>query len=273
MVCLALAFLLVPGVVAAHAGVYDDVEARFPVGDSVSVPFELHQLVLHFAPGAVAALHRHGGPGYITMLEGELTLIADGERHAYRAGDSFVEVPEGVYEGWNGTDEYASLIVTYIVPEGHDVTTYIQGQASAAPDGPAPETVIHSVFLVQDAPNPYQVIHYIEVYEPDEWSTLHDERGLSFVTVVDGRLTARDGQGGEMVHQSGGTLRQTAGPGSTLGNSGSGQVTVAATLLVPASESSEIWSRPRQIGLLAAAGALGIAFGALMLRRSGSVAA
>jgi quercetin dioxygenase-like cupin family protein len=52
-------------------------------------------LVLEFPPGAGVPMHHHGGNGYITMLDGELMLTANGVTTTYHAGDSFVEYPDG----------------------------------------------------------------------------------------------------------------------------------------------------------------------------------
>lgn len=263
---LAVLFML-PALTAAQQG---DVEARFDETVEVEAPFEAHQIVLDFVPGTVAALHQHGGPGYITMLQGELTLMADDEEHVYQAGDSFIEVPESLYEGWNGTDELANLIVTYIVPEGHDVTTYVQSDSGRT--GPAPQPVVQSLFPVADPPDDYQVVHMILDLAPDEWATIHDERGRTLITVVNGEMTAEATDGTQTAYQTGDTLTEGEGPGHRLGNTGTEPVTVAATLLVP-DGAEAVWTRSRQVGALAVAGAIGLAGGAFMMQRRGRKAA
>ena len=258
---------MLPALAAAQQG---DVEAHFDETVPVEAPMEAHQIVLDFVPGTVAALHRHGGPGYITMLQGELTLRADDEEHVYRAGDSFVEVPESLYEAWNGTDEVANLIVTYIVPEGHDVTSYVQSDSGRT--GPAPQPVVQSVFPIADPPDDYQVTHMILNLDPEEWISIHDERGRSLITVVSGEMTAEAADGTQTTYQTGDTLSEGEGPGHRLGNTGTEPVTVAATLLVPEGADA-VWTRSRQISALVAAGAVGLAGGAFMLQRRARKAA
>lgn len=252
--------LVLPAAVAAQT----EIEERFETTVPVDAPFELHQLVLDFVPGTVAPLHRHGGPGYITMLEGELTLLTDGDENVYRAGESFVEVPESLYEGWNATDNLASLIVTYIVPEGHDVTTYVDSDSTRS--GPAPQPVTQATFTEDDPPAGYQVVHYVMELVPEEWVSFHDERGRTYITVIEGALTIEDADGARTTLQPSDTLTEGEGPGHRLGNTGDEPVWLAATLLVP-EEAESFWRRSRQVGVIIAAGALGLAGGAILLRR------
>lgn len=249
-------------VVAQTADVVMDGEAVFATDDAVQVPFDAHQIVLNFVPGANAALHQHGGPGYITMLSGELLLDADGDERVYKAGDSFVEVPESLYEGWNMTDEPASLIVTYLVPKGHDVTTYIQADGSRVQQAPPPEPLAQSVFNITSAPEHYQVVHQVPSLAPDESMTVRDERGQTYITVVSGELTAADGT----VYGPGDTLVEAGDEGQSLTNAGSEPVVFAVTLLLPA-DADEGWSRYGGVAIIVAAGGIGIAGGGLLLRR------
>jgi quercetin dioxygenase-like cupin family protein len=265
----ALGVLAIMFAIPALTAAQEHVEARFDRTVPVDAPYEAHQLVLDFVPGTVAPLHRHGGPGYITMLQGELTLQTDGDEQVYAEGDSFIEVPESLYEGWNDTDQIASLIVTYIVPEGHDVTRFVDSDSSRS--GPAPQPVTQALFPVEDPIDDYQVVHMMLNLEPDEWVSIHDERGRSFITVVDGVMTAEGTDGSMATLQQGDTLSEGEGPGHRLGNTGSEPVTVAVTLLVP-DGADGTWTRPRQIGALVAAGAFGMAGGAYMLRRRNQAA-
>ncbi|MBV8169166.1 MAG: cupin domain-containing protein [Alphaproteobacteria bacterium] len=46
------------------------------------------------APNEVRPAHAHDWDARLFILEGEITLVIDGERHAYRPGDS-CDVPAG----------------------------------------------------------------------------------------------------------------------------------------------------------------------------------
>jgi quercetin dioxygenase-like cupin family protein len=50
---------------------------------SVSGGYSLVQQVLTFAPGSQTPKHRHGGPGVITVLQGQVTLNRDGIEKTY----------------------------------------------------------------------------------------------------------------------------------------------------------------------------------------------
>src|SRR5919199_1000226 len=113
-IAVALAILMVLMITASAAvttgtGPVTTASTTFPVA-SPPAPFDADQLVLEFAPGAGVPRHHHGGNGYITMLEGELMLSANGETTTYRAGDSFVEYSNGHYKGWNATNAPARLL-------------------------------------------------------------------------------------------------------------------------------------------------------------------
>ena len=47
--------------------------------------------VLDFGPGSRTPKHRHGGPGMITVIHGQLTLNSDGVEKTYNVGESFTE--------------------------------------------------------------------------------------------------------------------------------------------------------------------------------------
>ena len=116
------------------AGPTTSFETWFDVEQPPTVPFEAVQLVVDFPVGSRVARHIHGGPGYITMLDGAMTMgIGADPMRAYAAGESFVEPFRVVAEGANLTPAPASLLVTYLIPVGSAVTT-LEG-ASALPAG------------------------------------------------------------------------------------------------------------------------------------------
>ena len=43
----------------------------------MSGTYDIVQLELEFAPGAQTPRHRHGGPGIVTVLQGQLTFRTD----------------------------------------------------------------------------------------------------------------------------------------------------------------------------------------------------
>src|SRR3712207_5590526 len=86
----------------APAGLSTSFETWFDVEQPPGVPFEIVQYVVDFPVGSRAGRHVNGGPAYITILEGELTMwIGDAPARAYPAGASFVEPFRAVAEAAN----------------------------------------------------------------------------------------------------------------------------------------------------------------------------
>ncbi len=90
---------------------------------SISGGYGMVQQVLDFAPGAQTLKHRHGGPGVITVIQGQVTLNTDGVEKTYRIGESFSETPGQSLQAFNrGTTELI-VVATYLLPDGAQLTT------------------------------------------------------------------------------------------------------------------------------------------------------
>ena len=88
-------------------------------------PAALVQALLDFPVGTVVPPHTHGGAAYVTIVEGEITVQGPEGTRTYRVGETLVEQPGQVYAAFNSGDTPASLIVTYLVPQGAAVTTLL----------------------------------------------------------------------------------------------------------------------------------------------------
>lgn len=230
-VWLALGLALNVAVVAAQGEPELTAEARFELQDRPSAPFNIVQLVLEFQPNAAVPLHRHGGSGYISILEGELTLIADGVETVYRAGGDFVETPNGQYEGGNPTGEPMLLMVSYLVPVGAETTTNL----APAPAGrPGPTIITQTSYTVDDPPADFEVIHRVEAWESGAESGWTAYNGLSVTTVVDGQLAVRDDSNDETVYTARDFFAADAGSEHELTNDGNSPARTVTTVLLPA---------------------------------------
>jgi quercetin dioxygenase-like cupin family protein len=90
---------------------------------SISGPYSVVQQVLVFAPGSQTLKHRHGGPGVITVLQGQVTLNSDGTEKTYKVGESFTETPGQTLQAFNrGTTELI-IAASYLLPDGAQLTT------------------------------------------------------------------------------------------------------------------------------------------------------
>jgi len=90
---------------------------------SISGGYSLVQQVLDFAPGSQTPKHRHGGPGVITVLQGQVTLNADGAEKTYNVGDSFTETPGQTLQAFNRGSTELIVVATYLLPDGAQLTT------------------------------------------------------------------------------------------------------------------------------------------------------
>lgn len=89
----------------------------------VSGPYSIVQQVLDFAPGSETPRHHHGGPGLVTVLQGQITLNRDGLIRTFSAGDSFVEMPGETLQASNRGSSDAVVAATFLLPDGAQLTT------------------------------------------------------------------------------------------------------------------------------------------------------
>lgn len=90
---------------------------------SISGPYSVVQQVLDFAPGAQTAKHRDGGPGVITVIQGQLTLNRDGTEQTYNVGTSFTETPGQTLQAFNRGSTQLIVAASYLLPDGAQLTT------------------------------------------------------------------------------------------------------------------------------------------------------
>ena len=89
---------------------------------SISGGYSLIQQVLDFAPGAQTLKHQHGGPGVITVLQGQVILSTDGVEKTYNAGDSFSELPGHTLQAFNKGSAELIVVATFILADGAQLT-------------------------------------------------------------------------------------------------------------------------------------------------------
>ena len=239
-------------------------EARFDLQDPPSVPFNIVQMVLEFQPNAAVPLHRHGGSGYISIIEGNLTLIADGVETSYSAGDDFVETPAGQYEGGNPTGEPMVLMVSYLVPVGVETTTNL----GPAPEGrPVPTIITQTTYTVEDPPAGFEVVHLVEDWLTGAESGWTAYNGLSLTTVVEGQLDVRDADNDETVYTAPDFYAAESGSEHELTNDGDVPARSVTTVLLPAGAelSGADGSDDNRLLFIAGAGGALLLIGALAL--------
>lgn len=183
--------LLVPGAALAEQTPGPSVSeqrATFPVVEPPDAPITVHQSMLRFVPGAAAPLHQHGGPGYITILEGEVVLYKDGEERVYSGGESFVETTDSEYWAINSSNQDVILMVTYLVPEGNEVTTVIEGEGAPETPDVGPETLVEREYHYPNPPESFELIHTVRSFEAGASTEATTTNGDMLQTVVGGTL-------------------------------------------------------------------------------------
>jgi quercetin dioxygenase-like cupin family protein len=215
------------------AGPTTSFEAWFEVEQPPTVPFEAVQLIVDFPVGSRVARHVHGGPGYITMLESEMTMWigAEGSR-AYPTGESFVEPYRLVAEGANLSPVPSSLLVTYLIPVGSAVTT-LEGTSPMSgqlPPGAVPR--FESRMRFESAPARYKVGHMLKTYAPGVWSVSGEPAASRLMTVVSGEITVLTGAS-QQTYTAGQMWIETPGQAWLSGNLGNPPAVVALSTTAP----------------------------------------
>jgi quercetin dioxygenase-like cupin family protein len=90
---------------------------------NVSGGYSIFQQVLDFAPGSRTPAQRFGGPGVVTVLQGRLTLSADGVEKTYGMGEGYTEVPDQTLQAFNRDTAELVVVATYLLPDGAQLTT------------------------------------------------------------------------------------------------------------------------------------------------------
>jgi quercetin dioxygenase-like cupin family protein len=84
----------------------------------MAAPFDVVQAILEFAPGAATPFHTHPGIVMVTVVAGEIIFNLEGVDHVYKAGESFVEVPNQVGQARNAGAAPARVMASYLLPQG-----------------------------------------------------------------------------------------------------------------------------------------------------------
>jgi quercetin dioxygenase-like cupin family protein len=101
--------------------------------------FELVNLILEFAPGAGTPLHTHGGPGIVTVLEGEMVFAPEGKPEiAAKPGESYLDLPGTSHTAVNKSAARAVVSYSVLLPKGGTLTTVVAASAPTQPQAQAP---------------------------------------------------------------------------------------------------------------------------------------
>lgn len=91
--------------------------------NSVPAQYDLHQLILDFAPGAFTPEHTHGGPGFVTVLAGQMVVRDRNGERTFKTGETWREAPGDYAVVGNPHSAPAQVAVSFLVPKGTALTT------------------------------------------------------------------------------------------------------------------------------------------------------
>jgi LPXTG-motif cell wall-anchored protein len=100
--------------------------------EPMTAPFDVVQAILDFAPGAATPYHTHPGIVVVTVVAGDITFNLEGVDKVYKAGESFVELPNQVGQARNAGAAPARVMASYLLAQGAPLST-----PHAAPMAPA----------------------------------------------------------------------------------------------------------------------------------------
>ena len=109
-------------------------------GLTIEGEFELINLILEFAPGAATPLHTHGGPGIVTVIEGEIVFGVEGRPEIRSPGRRgfYLDLPGTAHTAANKSSAPARVSYAVALPKGAALTTVVGGSQAPQARAPAP---------------------------------------------------------------------------------------------------------------------------------------
>src|SRR4029079_17941802 len=108
-------------------------------GHPVAGPFDVVLVVQDFAPGAWNPWHTHAGEVVITVLDGAMVRRGDdGSEATYKAGESWVELPDMIHQAGNTGTAPPRLMAAFVLPQGAPLSTPVPGRPVPAPGPTTP---------------------------------------------------------------------------------------------------------------------------------------
>ena len=213
-----------PGPVTRHT-------TRFVGVTPPASQFEIVEQVLEFGSGAAAAFHSHGGPSFITVIEGEMTFRDLGKAGVVvKAGETHKELANQVHDASNAGPARARLVVAFLLPAGAALTTFQPG-VIAPPLGFTVLGVTRSQVTAPAAT--FDVVQIVQDFAPGAAAPVHKHGGPGQITVFEGTITQREGTKQTAYPAGRGWLEAPDMLGSPA-NLGSVSASLAATFLHPA---------------------------------------
>jgi quercetin dioxygenase-like cupin family protein len=202
-------------------------------GITMEGEFEVINLILDFAPGAATPLHTHGGPGIVTVLDGELVFAAEGKpEQLAKAGDVYLDLPGTHHTAVNKSATTARVSYFVLLPKGATLTMVTgAGQGGELPPGPT--TVYRATLPGITMPGEFEMINLILDFAPNAATPAHTHGGPGIVTVLDGELVFGVPGRPDQNAQPGGVFLDLPGTVHTAVNKTTRPARVSYAVLLP----------------------------------------
>jgi quercetin dioxygenase-like cupin family protein len=219
---------------SVQAGVSTSFESHFTAPQPLpAAPLDQIFQIVDLAPGAATVVHFHEGPGFATILQGEVThqRLIVGQDNTYGLGATWVELPEDVHYARNEGAVPASILATFILPRSA-AGSIATGQ-QLEPARPEPTVPLLARVPIDTAANGMAVTQLLRTYDPGGSTTSTLAAGSqSVVLVMSGALTVRDGKDSRTVGP-GDFWVETGNSSTTAWNDSSSAATVIESTLLP----------------------------------------
>ena len=164
---------------------------RFTAVTSPAPQFEIVQQVAEYAPGAGTAFHSHGGPAFVTVIEGELTFRESGKAGVVvKAGETFSELPTQSIDVSNSSSARARMVAAFLLPAGAALTTL---QPGVIPPSVGPKVLGLTRGQVTSPAASFDVVQLVFDFAPGSFGAVHKHGGPGQATVFEGVVTKREG--------------------------------------------------------------------------------
>ena len=183
----AVAVLMPAAVALGQPGFTEVLEMRLQAAAPPAQP-EILEVVLDFAPGAWTPLHTHGGPVYVTVIDGTITVRQDGSDTTFAAGDGWAELADEPHLAGNDTSTPVRVVATFVLPKGATPTT-VAGSGASVELPPGPTTFAQHRFEAPGLPAAMDVVHRVVEIAPGSRLPRHSHPGITVVTGLLGSAT------------------------------------------------------------------------------------
>ena len=204
---------------------------RFTAVAAPASSFEIVQQVVEFAPGAALPFHSHGGPAFVTVIEGELIFREFGKAGVpVKAGETIREEAGQVLDVSNASTARARASVAFLLPAGAALTTV---QPGVIPPSLGARVLGLTRGQVTSPAASFDVVQLVFDFAPGSFGAVHKHGGPGQATVFEGEVTKREGSQ-VTAYPAGQGFPEVPDAVLSVGNTGATSASMAVVFLLPA---------------------------------------